>query len=164
MKMLELLEQLEDLIETAGSIPFTGKCNVNREEVMGLIRDIRVVMPDEVKQAKWIKDERTKIITDAQQEAERLIRSAHNEANIIIAEAQDRVEKLVHKDEIVKQARVKGQELVDTANMQATEIKSGAYRYADEMMQKLELHFEKHYDAIKRNRMELEKYQQKSQG
>lgn len=163
MKVLELLEQLEDLIENSSGVPLFGKALIDREEVLAILKDVRLVMPDEVKQAKWIKDERGKILNDAQQESERILRSAQSEANVIVAEAQDRVEKLVQKDEIVKIARVKGQEIIDNAKMQSVEIKTGAYRYADDVMGQLELNLEKHYDSVKRNRIELEKYQLKAQ-
>ncbi len=161
MKVLDLMDQLEDLIENSSSMPLFGKAMINREEVMGILKDIRVTIPDEVKQAKWIKDERTKILNDAQQEADRIVRSAHSEANGIMAQAQERVEKLVLKDEIMRLARVKGQELVDIAKEQAAEIRKGAYHYADEVMTKVEQSLEKHHDSVKRNRMELERYQQK---
>jgi vacuolar-type H+-ATPase subunit H len=162
MKVLDLMDTLEDLIENSSSVPLFGKTVINREEVMKILKDIRVTIPDEVKQAKWIKDERGKILNDAQQEADRIVRSAHSEANAIVAEAQDRVEKLVQKDEIMRQARIKGQELVDQAKQHAGEIRKGAYSYADEVMSKVELSLEKHYDSVKRSRIELEKYQQKS--
>jgi vacuolar-type H+-ATPase subunit E/Vma4 len=161
MKVLELLDQLEDLIESSSSLPLFGKTVINRDEVLAILKDVRVIMPDEVKQAKWIKDERGKILNDAQQESERILRSAQSEANVIVAEAQDRVEKLVQKDEIVKLAKVKGQEIIDNAKAQSTEIKSGAYKYADQIMGQIELNLEKHIDSVKRNRMELERYQEK---
>mgnify|MGYP001415261044 CR=1 FL=1 len=161
MKVLDLMDQLEDLIENSSSVPLFGKTVINREEVMSILKDIRVTIPDEVKQAKWIKDERTKILNDAQQEADRIVRSAHSEANTVLAEAQDRVDKLVQKDEIMRIARVKGQEIVDQAKLHAGEIKKGAYHYADEVLSKVEQGFEKQFEAIKRNRQELERYQHK---
>lgn len=161
MKVLDLMDQLEDLIENSASLPLFGKSVINREEIMGILKDIRVTIPDEVKQAKWIKDERTKILNDAQQEADRIVRSAHSEANAIVAEAQDRVDKLVQKDEIMRQARIKGQELVDQAKLHASEIKKGAYSYADELMAKVEGNIEKHYESLKRTRQELERFQHK---
>ena len=161
MKVLDLIEQLEDLIENSSSLPLFGKTVINREEVMNILKDIRVTIPDEVKQAKWIKDERTKILNDAQQEADRIVRSAHSEANAVVAEAQDRVDKLVQKDEIMRLARVKGQELVDQAKLHAVEVKKGAYLYADEVLSKVEQSFEKQFEAVKRNRQELERYQHK---
>lgn len=161
MKVLELMDQLEDLIENSSSVPLFGKTVINREEVMSILKDIRVTIPDEVKQAKWIKDERTKILNDAQQEADRIVRSAHAEANAVVAEAQDRVDKLVQKDEIMRLARIKGQELVDQAKLHAAEIKKGAYQYADEVVSKVESSLEKHYDSLKRTRQELERFQHK---
>lgn len=161
MKVLDLLDQLEDLVDNASSVPLTGKAMVSREEVLSILKDIRIVIPDEVKQARWIKDERTKILNDAQQEAERIMRTAGVDADKLIHETHERVEKLVQKDEIVKQARNKGQEIIDNASIQAEQIRHGAYNYADDIMKKLQINIDRIGESIQKNRVELESYQNK---
>ena len=58
MEIFTLLETLEDLLETSRSVPFSTKVIVNKEDVLDLIKEIRLKLPDELKQAKWIKEER----------------------------------------------------------------------------------------------------------
>ena len=55
MEIFTLLETLEDLLEGSRNLPFTSKAIVNKEEMLDLIKEIRIKMPDELKQAKWIK-------------------------------------------------------------------------------------------------------------
>ncbi len=159
MKVLELMDQLEDLFENASSVPFSGKAMVSREEVVSILKDIRLIIPDEIKQAQWITDERTKIIDDAELEAVRIKKVADQEADALIAETHQRVEKMVQKDEITKLAEQNGEEIIALANQQAEQIRSGAYRYADEIMQKIQGDIARLNDSINKNRAELESYQ-----
>ena len=74
MKVLELLEEIEDLVDEAPGLPLTGKIMLDAEEVFQLVREIRLALPDDVQQAKWIRDERDRILAEAKDEYERIIR------------------------------------------------------------------------------------------
>ncbi len=161
MKILELMDQLEDLFENAATVPLTGKTMVSREEVIAILKDMRLIMPDEVKQAQWITDERTKILEDAELEASRIQKNAEQDSNDLIAETHLRIEKMVQKDEITKLAEQKRQEIIAAANQQAAQIRQGAYGYADEIMQKIQGNIQKINESIEANRSELESYQAK---
>ena len=65
MEILSILEALEDLIEKAMTVPFTGKCMVDRDEILDIIQDIRLKLPDDLKQAKWVLEERARILAEA---------------------------------------------------------------------------------------------------
>ena len=56
MEILAILETLEDVIERGISVPFSGRCIIDREEVLEIIKEIRLKLPDDMKQAKWIKE------------------------------------------------------------------------------------------------------------
>ena len=55
MEIFTLLEELEDLLEKSKGLPFTHKSLVDKEEILEIIKEIRLKLPDELKQAKWIK-------------------------------------------------------------------------------------------------------------
>lgn len=76
MKVLELLEELEDIVDAATKVPMMSKVMVEAEDVFSIIREIRLALPDDVQQAKWIRDERDRILADAKTEYERIIREA----------------------------------------------------------------------------------------
>jgi len=78
MEIFTLLETLEDILEKSKSIPFTEKAIVDKEEVLEIIKDVRLKLPDELKQAKWIKEERGRILQEAQKEADDIVREAEN--------------------------------------------------------------------------------------
>ena len=62
MNVLKLIEELEDIIENCSSIPFVQKVLVSKGEVLEIIKEIRIHLPDEIKQAQWIKEERQRIL------------------------------------------------------------------------------------------------------
>ena len=66
MEIFTLLESLEDVIERSRSLPFSAKGIVDKEEILDLIKEIRLKLPDELKQAKWVKEERQRILVEAQ--------------------------------------------------------------------------------------------------
>lgn len=72
MKVLELLEELEDIVDAATKVPMMSKVMVEAEDVFSIIREIRLALPDDVQQAKWIRDERDRILADAKTEYERI--------------------------------------------------------------------------------------------
>ena len=78
MEIFTLLETLEDLLENSKGVPFSSKCLVDKEEGLELIKEIILKLPDELKQAKWVKEERQRILDEAQKEANDIIKEAEN--------------------------------------------------------------------------------------
>ena len=69
MEVLTLLETIEEMLEKSSSIPLTKKAVIDRDEIISVVKEIKLKLPDELKQAKWVKEERQKILVDAQKEA-----------------------------------------------------------------------------------------------
>ena len=88
MKVMELLEELEDIVDAATNVPLTSKIMLEAEDVFNIVREIRLALPDDVQQAKWIRDERDRIIADAKAEYERSIREAKRTGRIACHESR----------------------------------------------------------------------------
>ena len=58
MDILLLLDEIEDIIEDGTSVPFSKKILVDTEELLDILKEIRIRLPDEIKQAAWIKEEK----------------------------------------------------------------------------------------------------------
>ena len=144
MEIFTLLETLEDMLDKSRGIPFSSKCIVNKEDILDIIKEIRIKLPDELKQAKWIKEERQRILVEAQ-----------NEADDIIKEAENRIISMIDEHEITKKAYEKKVEIIDTANEMSREIKSGTEEYADSVLAGIEVALEDALKVIKNNRKEL---------
>ena len=57
MDILMLIDEIEDIVEAGTSVPFSGKVMIDKEEVLEIIKEIRIKLPDEIKQAALIKEE-----------------------------------------------------------------------------------------------------------
>ncbi len=123
MKVLELLEELEDIVDAATKVPMMSKVMVEAEDVFSIIREIRLALPDDVQQAKWIRDERDRILADAKTEYERIIREAKKQADY-----------LVETNEITARAMKLAQEIRDDADINAKILKMKTYDYVDKIL------------------------------
>ena len=144
MEIFTLMETLEDMLDKSRTLPFSNKCVVNKEDILDIIKEIRIKLPDELKQAKWIKEERQRILVEAQ-----------NEADEIIKEAENRIISMIDEHEITKKAYEKKVEIIETANEMSREIKSGTEQYADNILAGIEVALEDALKVIKNNRKEL---------
>ena len=127
MEIFTLLETLEDIIERSRSVPFTEKGIVNKEETLEIIKEIRLKLPDELKQAKWIKEERERILEEAQREADGVVK-----------EAENRIIAMIDEHEITRKAYEQKAEIIETANEMSREINKGTKEYADSILANLE--------------------------
>jgi len=142
MEVLNSIEKAEDLIEKGWNI--FGASMVNKNEILDLLKEIRVKLPDEVKQAKWIKEERQRILLEAQKEAE-----------MIVKEAENRIVSMVDENEITRKAYDQANETIINAQKTSREIKQGSLEYADDVLAKLEENLKDAYLVLHKNREEL---------
>ena len=144
MEIFTLLDTLEDLLESSRNLPFSNKSLVEKEEMLDLIKEIRLKLPDELKQAKWVKEERQRILVEAQKEADDIVR-----------EAENRIISMIDEHEITRKAYEQKAEIIETANEMSREIKSGTEEYADGVLAGIEVALEDALKVIKNNRKEL---------
>src|SRR5207245_4526521 len=71
IKVDELLDRFEYLIQNARHVPLSTQIMLNEDELMELIDQIRFNLPDEIKQANWTVSEQQRIMTEAHAEAAR---------------------------------------------------------------------------------------------
>lgn len=122
-----LLDQLEDLVEDGKASFLSNKISVNREEVIDIIRDIRLKLPTEVQQSVWIVEERNKILAEAQKEA-----------RMITEEAHEQLQALIDQHEITQYAKETAENIIQTARQDAREIHLGAVEYAEQTFKEME--------------------------
>ena len=66
MDIMEIVDMMEEAIEKASAVPLTGKVMIDKGELLDYIQEIRLVYPDELKEAKWVKEERQRILSEAE--------------------------------------------------------------------------------------------------
>ncbi len=127
MDALELLDELEDIIDKGASVPFSGRCILDKDELLDVLQEIKLKLPEDLKQAKWIKEERQRILQEAQTESDNLIKSA-----------EDKIIAMVNENEITKKAIVQGNQIIENARSNAQQISDSSYNYADSLLETVE--------------------------
>lgn len=124
MNIDDVLEMLDDLLDKAPGVPFSGrKAVVDADKVRDLLNEIRLNLPQEIKQAKMIVLDRQSILSEAKKEAAS-----------IVNRAEERAKALVEHDEITKAAKQRGTEILLQAQSKAKEIRNATNEYVDNIL------------------------------
>jgi cell division septum initiation protein DivIVA len=147
--VLVLIDKLDDLVHSAKPVPFTDQVRVDKEEVYDILDQMRVTIPEGIRQARWITKERQEMLGEARREAE-----------LIVKEARERQERLVGEDEITEQAERAAEDIVEDARAREREIRLGVEDYADEILHTLEVNLSRFVAPVQRGRERLAGKQQ----
>lgn len=124
--ILRLVDKLEALIEKGRRIPFSSAVIVSETLFLDIIDQMRISLPEEIKQARRLQQEREKVIAEAQEEAARIISKAREDAARLVAE-----------HELRRQAQEGAERILAEAERQARAIHQGADDYAIEVLTRL---------------------------
>jgi vacuolar-type H+-ATPase subunit H len=127
MNIHEAIDRLEYVIAHSRQIPLTRTVVVDQEEVLACIDDLRLSLPDEIKQARWTLQEQQRLLSEAQAEAARTV-----------SKAGERAQTMIGQHDLVKRAEKQAEALMREASVKAEETRRAADRYASDVMQSLE--------------------------
>jgi len=132
------LIQIEDILEGSKAVPFSGKVAVDKDAIYDIIDDIRLHMPDALKEAQKINENREKYIKDAEKRSHSILESAKNEAGDILKDADTKATRMLSDHEIYKRAAEEAEALLEEAKVDARNVRLNAMDYADELLEKTE--------------------------
>lgn len=121
--VLQLLDELEELLDQSRAMPFSNKVTVDKDEIYDIIQEIRMRLPNEIKQSKWVIEERNKILIDAQKEADE-----------ILNDTKQRAGRLVEEHEVTKMAYEQATAIIEDGKKTSREMRLGAVDYADQVL------------------------------
>lgn len=127
MDILSLVDRLENLITSSQRMPMTNRVLVREQEVLQMIDQMRAAVPEEIKQARRLNQERERLLAQAQAEASRIIAAAREEA-----------ERLINDEEMIHLASERAAEIEREAEERALQLRDGADAYAAETLRGLE--------------------------
>jgi cell division septum initiation protein DivIVA len=145
MDILYLLDQLEEVLGAGSRVPLTSRTLVDEQEVLDIVDQIRVSVPEELKAARRLTDERDQVLADARSEADRILREADAQAAERLGEHQ-----------LVRSAEVRAADIEDRALQQAADIRREADTYAYRVLSKLRDQIEQLGTTVDRGIAELE--------
>jgi cell division septum initiation protein DivIVA len=127
MNIHEAIDRLEYLIAHSRQIPLTRTVVIDQEEALACVDDLRLSLPDEIKQARWTLQEQQRLLSEAQAEAARTV-----------SKAGERAQTMIGQHDLVKRAEKQAEAMLREASAKAEETRRAADRYAWEVMQSLE--------------------------
>jgi hypothetical protein len=96
---LDRIDEIIAIVEAARSVPMSrNNCMVDRGEMIGVLDELRVELPADLRRAAALLDERDKIMDAGKREADRIISEGEAEHARIVAEARAEAQRL--RDEV----------------------------------------------------------------
>ncbi|MBX6342209.1 MAG: ATPase [Thermomicrobiaceae bacterium] len=125
--ILRLIDRLEELVASGMRVPLSSRVMVEEEEILALIDQLRLAVPNEIKLARKVVQERHRVITEAQAEADK-----------ILAVAKERAEYLMNDQGLVNEAKARSEEILRQAKENAKRSMGELDNYALQMLTQLE--------------------------
>lgn len=133
--ILYLVGRLENLISTSRRVPLTNQILIKEADILSIIDQMQVSIPNEIKQARAIIHDKERILAQAQVDA-----------NKLVAQAQEKAEEAVHREGLLR-----------LADEKAEQIKVEADAYVAETLRALRDHLTSIEMDIDRSILSIEK-------
>ncbi|MGI6548986.1 MAG: hypothetical protein ACOX4Q_02950 [Syntrophomonadales bacterium] len=150
MKILMLLDELEDEIKDAKRLPLTGKSLIDADYFLERLDRLRAIMPEEIEAAKKVLSERDRIFEDARRES-----------MYILDDTKFQAAKLVSDDEITRNASQVAEEMIEKSKAFSQEIRDGANEYAEQLLKYLESVLSESMKSVQQGLKELSEHTSK---
>lgn len=142
MDLMQLLDELEsELGERKGGL-FSKKIDIGK--CVNLVKQVRHAMPDALREAEYVAENKHKILENADNVAKNTIR-----------EAEERAEHIIDNSELVKRAELEAKQLMETAYMQCDALVDKTKAHLDIMFRDIEQFLQSTLAMIRNNREEL---------
>jgi hypothetical protein len=153
MDILDLLDNLEETLRAGTPLPFTSRLLIDEQQALDIIDQIRVAIPEDMKQARRLVAERDSIIAEANQEAERLLR-----------DAEARLQERVSDHAVIRDAEERAEEVRLESLRAAQQMRREADTYALSSLSKLHAQLHALADQVEQGMRTLERELDSSDG
>ena len=110
MDLLHLVDRLEELVATAQKMPIGSRAIVDRRRLLDIVDQMRIAIPQEVREA-----------VDMIERRDELIRQAEEDARVIVARAEQRAERMIDQHEVAAGAKRRAEEISQQTEMRLQE-------------------------------------------
>jgi len=157
MDILYLVDRLENLIASSRRMPLVNQIIMKEGDILNIVDQMRTSVPDEIKQAR-------RVI----QEKERILAQAQADATTLLARAREETERAMNREGLLRAAEARSQELMRQAEEQAknvvrqaeehsTRLKVDADNYVTETLRNLKDHLSSIEIDVSRSILSIEK-------
>ena len=135
----QLIGEIEEYIDGCKYQPLSNsKIVVNRDELEELLVELRLRIPDEIKQYQKIISNRDVILNEAHQQADSILAQASAHTDELVNEHEIMQKAYAQANEIINQANLQAQDIVEKAVSDANDIRQSAVQYTDDMLKSLQ--------------------------
>lgn len=138
---MDRIDEIIALVENARNVPMSRNCMIDRAEMLALLEQLRTELPNELRRAVALLEERDKILDAGQREAERMI-----------AEAEAEHHRLVSHNEVVVSADREAARIINEARAEAQRLRDEVDEYVDTTLANFEQFLTRSLASIERGR------------
>lgn len=146
MDILYLVDRLDNLIASSKRVPLTNQVVIKESDILNIIEQMRTSIPEEVKQARRVIQDKERILAQAQADAYALLNRAREET-----------ERVINREGLLKAAEQRSQDLLIRAEQKADQLKQDADAYALETLRNLHEHLTQVETDISRTVLSIER-------
>lgn len=146
MDILYLVDRLDNLIASSRRMPLVNSILLKETDILPILEQMRTSIPEEIKQARRVLQDRERILAQAQAEASTLLSKAREES-----------ERAINREGLLHTAEERSQALVRQAEEKTEQMKAEADAYAMETLHNLREHLSSIETEISRTILSIEK-------
>ncbi len=137
--LVGLIQRLEETVLEAQRIPFGNKVVLVESALLEIVDQMRINVPEEIRDARRIMREREAIPRDAQREAEQILTRAREQANRMISD-----------EAIVREAEARAEQMIEDAQNAVVQARREMDAYSMNMLRDVEHRLNTHLSSIHR--------------
>ena len=141
----ELLRRVSDLIANARPMPLSASAMINKEELLELLDEAIGRLPDELREARWLRKERDEYLAKMRADGDEITDAA-----------RARAEQMVQRTEVVKAAEHRARRILDGADAEARRLRLECEDFCDQKLASFEIVLERTLKLVASGREKLQ--------
>lgn len=141
----ELLRRVADLVAAARPMPLSASAMINKEEVLELLEEAISRLPDELREARWLRKERDEYLAKMRADGDEITEAA-----------RARAEQMVQRTEVVKAAEHRARRIIDAAEAEARRLRLEVEDFCDQKLASFEIVLERTLKMVGSGREKLQ--------
>ncbi|HEV7216280.1 MAG TPA: hypothetical protein VGP33_14280 [Chloroflexota bacterium] len=125
-EIMQLVDDFEQIVNASVRVPMTSRVMLDERRCLDVLDQMRVLVPEEIRQARRIQQDRERTLQDALEQSEKLTR-----------QAEERAERLIREHDLLAGAEQAVAQRAAAAQQQARLRREGADQYASDMLTRL---------------------------
>ena len=140
-----LIQGLINVVDAARPVPLSSSSMINKNEIISVLNDISLRLPDEIRAARWLLKQREDFLARTQREGDELIDLA-----------RARAAQMVQKSEVVKAAEDQARRIIEEAQSESQRLRLETEDFCDQRLASFEAVLKKTQKVVVDGRSKLQ--------